>query len=348
MEIRNETGITFDDVLLEPRKSTVSSRFDGNIDFSSKILPDISLPYPIVSANMDTVTEIEMAEAMRQFGGLGIIHRFMKIEKHGRQILALKGPKVGCVGVGKDGRERALALKSACDAILVDIAHGHCDAMIKQISWLKREIGLPIIAGNVATPEGALELANAGADCIKIGVGPGSLCTTRIKTGAGVPQLTAIMNARKALDWVYFNRKAGSWNPTIIADGGIRCSGDIIKAFAAGASAVMVGRLFAGTDEAPGDVINISGKGKIKVYRGMASKEAQESWKGKATSVEGEMTWVSYKGRVEDVFNELLSGMLSGMSYQNAHNLVELSKNAVFIRQTPAGYMEAQPHALKK
>ncbi len=222
--------------------------------------------------------------------------------------------------------------------MLIDIAHGHSNLMIDKIKKVK-DIApeMPVIAGNVATGDGAIDLVEAGADCIKVGVGPGSLCTTRVKTGCGVPQLTAIVDAEQAV----------RGRATVIADGGIRCSGDIVKALAAGADAVMIGRLFAGTAETPGDVINAPGKGKIKVYRGMASKEAQESWKGKATSVEGEMTWVPYKGALAEVFEDLISGIKSGMSYLNSRNILELRENAVFRKQTAAGVVEARPHAIE-
>jgi len=341
IRIKTQEGLTFDDVILEPRKSSFGSRFSGGVDLSVEILPNINLKYPIISANMDTVTGSKMSNVMRELGGLGIIHRFLDEDDHKAQLEKTfdGGHVILCVGVGNDKDELLSNYAHNFDGVLIDIAHGHSDLMIDKIKRVKSITpDLPIIAGNVATAAGAEELVEAGASCIKVGVGPGSLCTTRIKTGCGVPQLSAIVEIEQAI----------RGTATLIADGGIRHSGDIIKALAAGADAVMVGRMFAGTDEAPGEVMNFPGQGKIKVYRGMASKEAQESWKGKATSIEGEIAWVSYKGRMADVFNDIISGMKSGMSYQNAHNIIELRENAVFIRQTPAGIVEAKPHALIK
>lgn len=340
IRIRRQEGLTFDDVILKPRKSSFGSRFNGDVDLSTELLPGVKLRYPIISANMDTVTGAKMANAMKDLGGLGIIHRFLESEEHKTQLEeTFGGSVIMCVGVG-DGKDELLYnYAHQFDGVLIDIAHGHSDLMIEKIEKIKEMVpNLPIIAGNVATGEGAEDLVEAGASCIKVGVGPGSLCTTRIKTGCGVPQISAIVEVEEAV--------RGS--ATVIADGGIRHSGDIIKALAAGADAVMIGRLFAGTHEAPGEIINIPGQGKMKVYRGMASKEAQESWKGKATSIEGEMSLVSYQGMVSDIFNDLVSGMKSGMSYQNARNISELRENAVFYKQTAAGVVEAKPHALFK
>jgi IMP dehydrogenase len=340
IKFKEEKGLTFDDVILVPRKSSFGSRFNGEVDLSVEIVPNVKLKYPIISANMDTVTGARMANAMSVLGGLGIIHRFLGPEDHKEQLeKTFNDYTIMCVGVGDAKDDLLCNYAHQFDGVLIDIAHGHSDLMIEKIHKIKEIVpNLPIIAGNVATGEGAAELARAGANCIKVGVGPGSLCTTRVKTGCGVPQISAIVEVEEAVRGV----------ATVIADGGIRHSGDMVKALAAGANAVMVGRLFAGTYEAPGEIINIPGQGKMKVYRGMASKEAQESWKGKATSIEGEMTLVPYQGMVSDIFNDLISGMKSGMSYQNARNLTELRENAVFFKQTAAGIVEAKPHALFK
>jgi len=341
IRIQKEEGLTFDDVILVPRRSSFGSRFNGDLDFSVEIVPGIKIQYPIVSANMDTVTGSAMALTMRELGALGIIHRFFEPDKHKEQLKEMIGPEkniILCVGVGDD-RDDLLKHCQIFDGVLIDIAHGHSDLMIDKIHKIKDIVpDMPIIAGNVATGEGALDLVDAGASCIKCGVGPGSVCTTRIKTGCGVPQLSAIIDVEQAI----------RGRATVIADGGIRNSGDIVKALAAGADAVMVGRLFAGSDESPGEIISIPGRGKFKVYRGMASRAAQEDWKGKATSIEGEMTWIPYQGSVRNIFEELISGMKSGMSYQNAHNVKELRENALFIKQTAAGVTEAKPHALFK
>lgn len=340
-----QEGLSFDDVLLTPQRSSIASRFDDSIDLSTEILPGLKLKYPIISSNMDTVTEAKMQKTMYELGGLGIVHRFMDIEKHWYTFFNCFGPRVICIGLGDEELKRLDFFHSKFVEndikdfyVLIDVAHGHCERMINQIKNVKNKYpDSYIIAGNVATAEGAKDLENAGARCIKVGVGPGAVCSTRVKTGAGVPQLTAISDAADAVDY-----------STIIADGGIKNSGDIVKAIAAGADAVMIGKLFAGTYESPGDVIKMPGQGKIKVYRGLASKEAQENWKGFATSVEGEMTWVPYTGSVRDVFEELVNGIKSGMSYQNATCLSVLRANAVFIKQSNLGFIESGPHGLHK
>lgn len=270
IRIRKEEGLTFDDVILVPRRSSFGSRFNGDIDFKVELLPGIFLDSPLISANMDSVTEELMATTLNQLGGLGIIHRFMSKEKQYAEISKSIGYKIGCVGVGEDGLERARFIGGICDGFLIDIAHGHSDVLILCAEKLIKEFGKPIIAGNVATAEGALDLVKTGIQCIKCGIGPGSLCTTRIKTGTGVPQLSAIDEIAIALNTWYEEESELAFKPTIIADGGIRSSGDIIKALAAGADAIMIGNLFAGTTESPGQVINVPNIGRVKTYRGMA------------------------------------------------------------------------------
>jgi len=342
MQLLDVAGLTFDDVLLVPRCSGFTSRFNGDIDLSTKITRTIQLKYPILSANMDTVTERTMAAAMRDLGCLGIIHRFMNVYAQIDQLEGLR-PCIACIGVGHSSRERLEILTHDLnlDTVLIDIAHGHCTAMIEQIKWVKSTYpSMDVIAGNIATYEAAIDLINAGADALKVGVGPGSLCTTRIRTGIGIPQLTAIDECSRATYEV--NQPV-----FLIADGGIRNSGDIVKALAAGADAVMLGNLFAGTDETPGEVFTRGNPPiKFKTYRGMASRKAQESWKGYATSIEGEMIDVPYKGPIKGVFEDLIAGILSGMSYQGAHDLAELRRNHHFIRQTVNGYRESTPHGL--
>ena len=345
IRIKDKEGLTFDDVILEPKKSFIRSRFSDEISVATRLLPDLTLQYPIISANMDSVSEIEMANTMHNLGGLGIIHRFMSKEKQYEQLKKLNGYRIGCVGVGESGLERAKFINSLCHGFLIDIAHGHSYALILQAEKLKKEFGKPIIAGNIATAEAALDLVSAGIHSVKAGVGPGSLCTTRIQTGCGVPQLSAIDEIYLAIDEWYKGKNC--FRPTIIADGGIRSGGDIIKSLAAGADAVMVGRMFAGTYEAPGSIISVPGRGKMKIYQGMSSRSAQESWKGKATSIEGEMTLVPYQGNMAVIFENLINNIKSGMSYQNACNIKELRENAVFVRQSAAGTAEAKPHALK-
>jgi IMP dehydrogenase len=340
-DIKNRgRGLTFDDVLIVPSRSDVRSRRDPKLE--TQLTKKIKIDTPLISANMDTVTESEMAIAMGQLGAFGILHRFMSIEDQVSQVRKAReaGLKnIGAsIGVVDDFKERARAV---CDAganvITVDIAHGHSVSMIETIKWLKDSVsGLEIIAGNLATPEAAHELIEAGADAIKVGIGPGSMCTTRIITGCGVPQLTAIALCAEV---------AHERNVPLIADGGLRTSGDIVKAFAAGASTVMLGSMLAGTLETPGEI-----KGGRKQYRGMASKAAQVSWRGgvpEGMAPEGEATQIAVKGRVRDVVLELTGGIRSGMSYVNAVELHEIREKARFIEMTAAGVTESRAHGVQ-
>jgi IMP dehydrogenase len=338
MKILNNIALTFDDVLLVPRCSDIKSRFSDEISLQTKLLPNITLQFPILSANMDTVTEGRLAKELQQLGGLGIVHRFMSTEEHKQELEDFNlNPAVACIGVGENGLKRLEYLSDICEAVLIDIAHGHSVAVFEQIQKIRKRFPqISIIAGNVATPDAAEFLSNAGAHCIKIGVGPGSICSTRIQTGNGVPQITAISEIAKRLEGT---------GKTIIADGGIKNAGDIVKALAAGAHAVMLGSLFAGTHEAPGEVFSSKGT-PHKIYRGSASREAQSSWKKTAKSIEGVKRTIPFKGPVELVFKDLIYNILSGMSYQGATNLEELRRNAVFVRQTSAGAIESNPHGL--
>ena len=333
-------GLSFDDVLLVPRLGSGKSRFNGDIDLSTQITPHLRIKYPIISSNMDTVTSGNMAAKMEDLGALGIPHRFMSPKEHLEELKKIPaGGRVACIGIGKNGLARLETLADIyLEAILIDIAHGHCTAMIEQIQEVKRnQEGIPIIAGNVATYEGAMDLFEAGADVVKVGVGCGSLCTTRIQTGCGYPQLSAIIETKRATE--NFRQR------TIIADGGIRNGGDIVKALAAGADAVMTGSLFTGTTEAPGEPFRLDGF-LYKNYRGMASKAAQESWKGTPTSIEGEIKRVPFQGPVQPIFNDVINNVMSGMSYQGASTLEDLRTNAVFVQQSSAGYIESGPHGL--
>lgn len=474
MSIRE--GLTFDDVLLIPKRSSVISRKDT--DLHTRLSKNITLNLPIVSANMDTVTEANMAITLAREGGIGIIHRFMTVEqqvdevrrvkrsesivieqpytisptstvhdaksmmkslgisgllvidednklvgivtrrdvqfesdkkkifnvmtksvikakndisiddakellhKHRIEKLPLvdeKGRVTGlitakdiskmeeypmaskdkkgrllvgaAVGVKGDFLERTEALLDAeADVIVVDIAHGHSENAINAMRMIKKAFpNCELIAGNVATGEGAKDLIEAGASAVKVGVGSGSICITRIVTGSGVPQLTAIMDCAKV---------AKDYDVPIIADGGIRNSGDITKALAAGASTVMIGSLLAGTDESPGANITKNGK-RYKIYRGMASFYASL---GRKLREEGEVSMdedlndyvpegvealVEYKGSVVDIIRHLAGGLRSGLSYCGATNIQELQRNATFIKMTTAGYIESMPHDVK-
>lgn len=337
-----ESGLTYDDVMLKPRKNKKGSRFGPSVSTDTQLTPRIPLDIPIVTANMDTITEHEMANTMQRMGGLGIIHRFMTKEHQAHHLGLCHHPRVACIGVSQLSRERLkhiLLMVDKIDAVLIDIAHGHCNEMLDQVKWCRdNHEDIDIIAGNIATAKAAEDLIAAGADCLKVGVGPGSLCTTRINTGNGVPQITAIDHVCEVTDQYD--------DVTVIADGGIRHSGDMIKALAVGADAVMIGGLLAGTTETPGETFTELDGTKYKIYRGMASRDAQRSWKGTVTSVEGESKRVKAKGTVRDVITDLVSNLRSGMTYQDASNLRELVLNAEFVRQTSAGALEARAHGL--
>jgi IMP dehydrogenase len=467
-------GLTFDDVLLVPKRSPIVSR--SQADLRTKLSRNITLNTPIISANMDTVTESGMAIALAREGGIGIIHRFMTIEDHVDEILKVKrsesvmieqpytikpdetvteakkamveygvsgllveegGKLVGiitrrdttfemnnrrkvselmtkevitakagltieqakdilhkerieklpviddkrrivglitskdilkmdqyphaskdrkgrllagaAVGVKGDYLERTEALLEAgADVLVVDIAHGHSDNAINTVHMIKKAFpNCELIAGNVATGHGARDLIKAGVDAVKVGVGSGSICITRVVTGSGVPQLTAVIDSVKV---------ARDYDIPIISDGGVRNSGDITKALAAGSSSVMVGSLFGGTDESPGKTLVKNGK-KFKMYRGMASFYASlgRKYREEGAQVidsddlndyvpEGVEAMVPYKGSVVEIVRQLAGGLRSGLSYCGAKTIAEMQENAEFIKMTSAGYIESQPH----
>lgn len=339
-EIENRNrALTFDDVLLVPKKLEMRSRRDPEI--KTRFTKNITMDIPIVAANMDTVTESEMAIAMHKMGGVGILHRFMDVEQQCVEVKKMKEAGLSTIsasiGVNSDWEERAAKLiDEGVNVLTIDIAHGHCISMLETLSDLKRKFSqVEVVAGNVATPEACSDLIEAGADAIKVGIGPGSMCTTRIITGCGVPQLTAV-----AICAAVTKAK----NIPLIADGGIKTSGDIVKAIAAGADCVMLGSLLSGTIESPGEIK--SGK---KLYRGMASKSAQVSWRGgvpEGLAAEGESTFVSIKGHVSDVVQELCGGLRSGMTYLNSPELKDLCENAYFMEMSAAGVGESRAHGL--
>lgn len=333
-------GLTFDDVLLIPAKSDIRSRRTPSL--KTKLTKNIEIETPIISANMDTVTEADMAIAMNQLGAVGIIHRFISIEQQVEEVNKLKnsGSKIlsASIGVSDDFKERAHALvKAGVNVMTIDIAHGHSVQMMDTMKWLKDTFpSVDLIAGNLATPDAARDLIEAGAGAIKVGIGPGSMCTTRIITGCGVPQLTAIALCFEI---------ANDYGVPVIADGGIRTSGDMVKAFAAGASSVMLGSMLSGTIETPGVIVN--GR---KQYRGMASKSAQVSWRGgvpEGMAPEGESTFVTVKGHVKDVILEITGGIRSGMTYVNASNLQEIREKARFIEMSSSGATESRAHGVR-
>ncbi|MHC3381133.1 guanosine monophosphate reductase [Haloarcula sp. H-GB5] len=322
------TGLSYGDVLLVPKRSPVDSRSD--IDLSTPLTPTIELDTPLVSAAMDTVTEAELAIELGRSGGFGVLHRFLTPEEQAEQVEQVKeaGEQIGAaVGINEDYVARSAAVIAAgVDALVVDVAHGHLDRSLDAVETLAEEFpDTDLIAGNVATPAGVEDLAAAGADCVKVGIGPGSHCTTRKVAGAGVPQLTAVDDCATA---------AEDLDVTICADGGIRTSGDAVKALMAGADTVMLGSLFAGTEEAPGAVVEVDGT-RYKQSRGMATTAAAEDRDDKQNNVsadEGVEALTPYKGSVTAVAEEFCAGIRSGLSYCGGHTIAAARDKAEFIR----------------
>ena len=342
-------ALTYDDVLIVPQRSDIRSR--SQVNLATRLTRSIDMTTPVIAANMDTVCGWEMAATMSKLGGVGIIHRFLPIPDQQAEVRkafeACAGGTIGAaIGTDHDMIERTLACAEAgAKVVVLDIAHGHAEHAIEGVRRLKTEAPeVQVIAGNVATAQGALDLAEAGADAIKVGVGPGGVCTTRLVAGVGVPQLTAVSNAVNA-----------DCGVPIIADGGIRTSGDIAKALAVGADSVMIGSMFAGTKEAPGEVEQTE-KGLFKRVRGMASREAAEKRAARAgeelddeyfehRAAEGVEGLVPYRGSVEKLVNELMAGLKSSMSYSNSSTVAEFRDRAKMVRITGAGLNENHPHA---
>ena len=345
-------GLTYDDVLLLPGPSEV---VPSEVETQTWLTRKIKLQIPLVSSAMDTVTESQMAIALAKAGGIGIIHRNLAIEEQVTHVKLAKnvGLVGAAVGVGDDGFKRAQAIIDAgVDVVVVDTAHGHHRAVLEAIERVKKfSPDTLVIGGNIATRSGAQALINAGADGVKVGVGPGSICTTRVVAGVGVPQITAIMEANKACS------KAGV---PLIADGGLQYSGDIVKAIVAGANTVMLGSLFAGCDESPSELVEIDGV-KYKVYRGMGSLGAMQS-RGEQKSYskdrymqddvlsedklvpEGIEGKIKYRGPVSSVIHQLVGGLRSGMGYAGAADIDTLRREGQLIQITAAGLKESHPH----
>jgi len=349
MEVIKE-ALTFDDVLLVPRYSSV---LPAETNLHTDLGQNLKLKIPFLSSAMDTVTESNMGIAIAQKGGLGVIHRNLSIIDQCKEVKKVKDKNLlvgAAVGTSNDDLIRAKALINAgVDLIVIDTAHGHSNKVIKIISKIKKiNFKNSICVGNIATGEAALRLYNEGADILKVGIGPGSICTTRMIAGIGVPQITAILDVKKSLK----NKKI-----KIISDGGIKFSGDIIKGIAAGADAIMMGSIFAGTEESPGKKYKYKNK-LYKSYRGMGSIGAmsagssnryfQKNHKDKSKFIpEGVEARVIYKGAVDKILYQLQGGLRSSMGYIGAKKITEIHKKAKFIKITKAGFYESMVHSVE-
>lgn len=349
-------ALTYDDIQLVPAYSNISSR--KNIDLTTQVTKRYGLRMPLVASCMDTVCESEMAITIAELGGVGCIHRFMSIEHQAKEIAivatALNNntikefwnvqdskwkftpsiPIMAAVGANGDFQERAIALVNAgANIILIDVAHGHHENVKQAIATLRKALPthVDLIAGNIASAQAAKDLEAWNADGLRVGVGGGSLCTTRLKTGFGVPNVSCLQEIIAVT------------NLPVMADGGIRTSGDIAKALALGSSCVMLGSLIAGTKEAPGQIIEKS-TGLYKRYRGAASLETKMAHNQEQRNVEGESTVIPFKGGAKFVIEGLLDGVRSAFSYGGANNIEAFKPN--YVQVTNAGLAEAKPHLI--
>ncbi len=358
-------SFSYDDLLLIPQKSKIQSRSETSL--KTKISKNIKINIPIISANMDSITNSDIAIQMALLGGVGAIHRVMSIENQVEEIKKVKNYKfdnkkyplasvdskhrllVGSsLGVRDDPFGNLEKLKNAeTDFVIIDVAHAHSIKVIEIVKKIKKEYGkdIELIVGNIATSKAAQDFIEIGADGLKVGIGPGSICTTRIVTGVGIPQASAI-------DWVYSFSK--NTDIPLIADGGIRYSGDIVKALALGASSVMVGNLIAHCKEAPGEIVNKNGKS-YKYYRGEASAfEMKKRFKidkrqdTQFISPEGVEALISIDYSLESLIENLCGGIRSGLSYTNSFDIEELKKNAEFVKITSAGLIESNFHDINR
>ena len=340
-------SLTFDDVSLVPQHSSV---LPSETDTSCKLSDNFNLQIPLMSSAMDTVTESKMAIAISKLGGIGVIHRNLSIEKQVMEIKKVKKNNylVGAaIGVNPEDFERAEELfKVKTDLIVIDTAHGHTQKVLNMIRKIKKKLkNCTLCAGNIATGKAAKFLADSGVDIVKVGIGPGSICTTRLVAGIGVPQLSAVLEVKKALK---------NYRTKIISDGGIKFSGDLAKAIAAGADAIMVGSLFSGTIESPGKIIKHKGK-LYKNFRGMGSVgamavgSADRYYQKKSKDVskyvpEGVEGLVKFKGSVVKIIYNLIGGLKSSMGYLGAKTIKDLQKKGEFVKITKAGFYESMVH----
>ncbi|MBI5452444.1 IMP dehydrogenase [Candidatus Gottesmanbacteria bacterium] len=347
-KISQDLGLTFDDVLLLPNYTEVRRE---DIDVSVQLTQKIKLAIPLLSAPMDTVTTAKLAIALGKLGGLGVIHRNLSKVEQVAQVAQVKKEGLlaaAAVGVGKDIEERvAVLVKAGTDVLLIDSAHGFSKWVIEATQFIADKYkNIALISGSVATAAGAKALITAGAAALRVGMGPGSICTTRVVAGMGVPQITSILETAAV---------AKQYAVPVISDGGLRFSGDIVKALSAGASTVMSGSLFAGCEEAPGKIVTVDGK-KYKSYRGMGSlasmKEGSAARYGqeyrlgqeKKLIAEGVEGLVPYKGTVKDSVVQLIGGLRAGMYYAGVKNITELGEKTRLVRVTQASLVESHPH----
>ena len=355
-------GYTFDDLLLVPAYSQV---VPADVQLKTRLCDGILLSIPVCSAAMDTVTESKMGIALAQAGGLGFIHKNLSSELQAEMVKEVKAAAVlsnsavdakgkllagAAVGVSESTMARVqLLVEAGVDIITVDSAHGHSAGVIETVRKIHEQYpNLPLVGGNIVTGDAAQALIQAGASVLKVGVGPGSICTTRIVSGVGVPQLTAVSDVVQV---------AKRYNVGVIADGGIKFSGDIVKALAAGADAVMLGGLLAGCEETPGEIIEVYGK-KVKTYVGMGSLSAMQRGSSdryfqggqkelKKLVPEGIEATVPYKGPMSDVIYQMMGGLRSGMGYCGCANIEELKEKAQFVKISNAGLKESHPHTVE-
>ena len=334
-------AVTYDDMLLVPQYSDITSRKEVDIGNN---LGHRKFRIPVISSPMDTVTQADMAIAMYRSGGLGVLHRYNTItdqQNMARKVIdhtEWSGNVAAAIGVTGEYLKRAEALVSVgVDVLCVDVAHGHHSLMKKALTTLREafENHVYIMAGNVCTLEGLNDLAEWGADAVRCNIGGGSICSTRLVTGHGLPGLQTIFDCART-----------DRDVKIIADGGIKTSGDIVKALAAGADFVMCGSLLAGTTESPGRSLTLPDGSRVKEYRGMASKEAQMNWRNKSSTPEGVASYIPYKGSVVDILNDLEGGIKSGLSYTGVRSIEELKHKAEWARQTSAGTVESGTHII--
>ena len=353
-------GLTYDDILLVPKYSEVKSR--RTINTNTLVSRRYGLLRPFVASCMDTVCEYKMAIKMVELGGVGCIHRFMTVDEQCEQVSKVveyinnnhmyehwgvmyddwhseikQIPVMAAIGVNDVDIERAVRLVlSGVNIILIDVAHGHHINVKNMIHKLRETLptSVDIIAGNISTKESAEDLCEWGADGLRVGIGGGSLCTTRIQTGHGVPNVTSIIDC------------VGGSSVPVMADGGIRNSGDIAKALSVGADCVMLGSLLAGTKESPGNIVEKSDGSLYKRYRGSASLETKSAHKQSTKHIEGESTMIPFKGSVEYILDKLTDGLKSALSYSGSRDIKEFHWKSEVMEITPSGMAESKPHLL--